>query len=845
MTGKLNGSCFYNLSYFYLDCAVNTWRSSCGTMPERLTEMLMDTWTPLIILWITVLPSIFMAPMNQSQVLPSGSSTGLKRLTEEQRVLNRSKRGWVWNQMFVLEEFSGPEPILVGRLHTDLDPGSSKIKYILSGDGAGTIFVINDKTGDIHAMKRLDREEKAEYTLTAQAVDRDTNKPLEPPSEFIIKVQDINDNAPEFVDGPYHATVPEMSVVGTFVTKVTATDADDPVYGNSAKLVYSILEGQPYFSIEPHTAIIKTALPNMDREAKEEYFVVIQAKDMGGHMGGLSGTTTVTITLTDVNDNPPKFAQSLYHFSVMEDVALGEPIGRVKANDLDIGENAKSSYDIIEGDGMDIFEITTDAQTQDGIIRVRKPLDFETKKSYTLKVEAANVHIDPRFISGGPFKDTATVKIVVEDADEPPVFSSPTYLLEVHENAAINSVIGQVTAHDPDVSSSPIRFSIDRHTDLERQFNINAEDGKITLATPLDRETNMWHNITIVATETRNAVETHSSHSTWLAGNHSQVSRVPVAIKVLDVNDNAPEFASEHEAFLCENGKPGQVIQIVSAIDKDDPKNGHYFLYSLLPEMVNNPNFTIKKNEDNTLSILAKHSGFSRQKQEVYLLPIVISDSGNPPMSSTSTLTIRVCGCSSDGIVQSCNVEAYVLPIGLSMGALIAILACIILLLVIVVLFVTLRRHKNEPLIIKDDEDVRENIIRYDDEGGGEEDTEAFDIATLQNPDGINGFLPRKDIKPDLQFMPRQGLAPVPNGVDVDEFINVRLHEADNDPTAPPYDSIQIYGYEGRGSAAGSLSSLESSTSDSDQNFDYLSEWGPRFKRLGELYSVGESDKET
>ncbi|XP_077623970.1 cadherin-8 isoform X1 [Crocuta crocuta] len=799
-------------------------------MPKRLAEMLLDLWTPLIILWITLPPCIYMAPMNQSQVLMSGSPLELNRLSEEQRILNRSKRGWVWNQMFVLEEFSGPEPILVGRLHTDLDPGSKKIKYILSGDGAGTIFQINDITGDIHAIKRLDREEKAEYTLTAQAVDWETNKPLEPPSEFIIKVQDINDNAPEFLNGPYHATVPEMSILGTSVTNVTATDADDPVYGNSAKLVYSILEGQPYFSIEPETAIIKTALPNMDREAKEEYLVVIQAKDMGGHSGGLSGTTTLTVTLTDVNDNPPKFAQSLYHFSVPEDVVLGTAIGRVKANDQDIGENAQSSYDIIDGDGTALFEITSDAQAQDGIIRLRKPLDFETKKSYTLKVEAANVHIDPRFSSRGPFKDTATVKIVVEDADEPPVFSSPTYLLEVHENAALNSVIGQVTARDPDITSSPIRFSIDRHTDLERQFNINADDGKITLATPLDRELSVWHNITIIATEIRN---------------HSQISRVPVAIKVLDVNDNAPEFASEYEAFLCENGKPGQVIQTVSAMDKDDPKNGHYFLYSLLPEMVNNPNFTIKKNEDNSLSILAKHNGFNRQKQEVYLLPIIISDSGNPPLSSTSTLTIRVCGCSSDGVVQSCNVEAYVLPIGLSMGALIAILACIILLLVIVVLFVTLRRHKNEPLIIKDDEDVRENIIRYDDEGGGEEDTEAFDIATLQNPDGINGFLPRKDIKPDLQFMPRQGLAPVPNGVDVDEFINVRLHEADNDPTAPPYDSIQIYGYEGRGSVAGSLSSLESTTSDSDQNFDYLSDWGPRFKRLGELYSVGESDKET
>ncbi|XP_052584065.1 cadherin-8 isoform X1 [Peromyscus californicus insignis] len=799
-------------------------------MPERLTETLVDLWTPLIILWITLPTCVYMAPMNQAYALTTGSPLELSRQSEELRILNRSKRGWVWNQMFVLEEFSGPEPILVGRLHTDLDPGSKKIKYILSGDGAGTIFQINDITGDIHAIKRLDREEKAEYTLTAQAVDWETNKPLEPPSEFIIKVQDINDNAPEFLNGPYHATVPEMSILGTSVTNVTATDADDPVYGNSAKLVYSILEGQPYFSIEPETAIIKTALPNMDREAKEEYLVVIQAKDMGGHSGGLSGTTTLTVTLTDVNDNPPKFAQSLYHFSVPEDVVLGTAIGRVKANDQDIGENAQSSYDIIDGDGTALFEITSDAQAQDGVIRLRKPLDFETKKSYTLKVEAANIHIDPRFSGRGPFKDTATVKIVVEDADEPPVFSSPTYLLEVHENAALNSVIGQVTARDPDITSSPIRFSIDRHTDLERQFNINADDGKITLATPLDRELSVWHNITIIATEIRN---------------HSQISRVPVAIKVLDVNDNAPEFAAEYEAFLCENGKPGQVIQTVSAMDKDDPKNGHYFLYSLLPEMVNNPNFTIKKNEDNSLSILAKHNGFNRQKQELYLLPIVISDSGNPPLSSTSTLTIRVCGCSNDGVVQSCNVEAYVLPIGLSMGALIAILACIILLLVIVVLFVTLRRHKNEPLIIKDDEDVRENIIRYDDEGGGEEDTEAFDIATLQNPDGINGFLPRKDIKPDLQFMPRQGLAPVPNGVDVDEFINVRLHEADNDPTAPPYDSIQIYGYEGRGSVAGSLSSLESTTSDSDQNFDYLSDWGPRFKRLGELYSVGESDKET
>uniref|UniRef100_A0AAQ4RZM1 Cadherin domain-containing protein n=1 Tax=Gasterosteus aculeatus aculeatus TaxID=481459 RepID=A0AAQ4RZM1_GASAC len=712
-------------------------------MPKRSEEMLVDLWMSLLLVWITCVPCVSMTPIvGQSKSTQTGGSAAeASGPAEGQRLLSRAKRGWVWNQMFVLEEFSGPDPILVGRLHTDLDVGGKNIKYVLAGEGAGTIFAINELTGDIHAMKRLDREEKAEYTLTAQVVNADTDEPLEPPSEFIIKVQDINDNPPQFNEGPYRAAVPEMSAVGTPVTRVTATDADDPVYGNSAKLVYSILEGQPYFSVEPNSGTIKIALHGMDREMREEYLVVIQAKDMGGHMGGLSGTTTVTVTLMDINDNPPKFSKSLYEFVIPEDLPVGKMGGKVKANDRDIGENSKSTYSIIEGDDQGMFEIVTDGQTQEGILRLKKPIDYESKRSYTLRVEATNVRSEPS--SGGPFKDTATVKVVVEDSDEPPVFLKPVYVLEVNENAPVNTVIGAVTARDPDSTGSLVRYFIDRHTDLERQFNINVDDGKITLAKPLDRETDMWHNITVTATEVRN---------------HSQISRAIVAIRVMDINDNAPEFATEYEAFLCENGKPGQVIQTVSAVDKDDPIQGHYFDYRLVPEMLNNPNFTIKNNQDNSISVLAKHDTFRRQKQEMYFLPIIVTDNGNPPMSSTNTLTIRVCGCSKDGIVQSCNVEAYVLPIGLSMGALIAILACIILLLVIVVLFVTLRRHKNEPLIIKDDEDVRENIIRYDDEGGGEEDTEAFDIATLQNPDGINGYLPRKDIKPDLQFMPRRNV---------------------------------------------------------------------------------------
>ncbi|KAB1281255.1 Cadherin-18 [Camelus dromedarius] len=96
-------------------------------------------------------------------------------------------------------------------LHSNSDKGDGSVKYILTGEGAGTIFIIDDTTGDIHSTKSLDREQKTHYVLHAQAIDRRTNKPLEPESEFIIKVQDINDNAPKFTDGPYIVTVPEMS----------------------------------------------------------------------------------------------------------------------------------------------------------------------------------------------------------------------------------------------------------------------------------------------------------------------------------------------------------------------------------------------------------------------------------------------------------------------------------------------------------------------------------------------------------------------------------------------------------------------------------------------------------
>ncbi|KAF7214157.1 cadherin-6 [Nothobranchius furzeri] len=747
--------------------------------------------------------------------------------------LRRSKRGWMWNQFFLLEEYTGTDMQYVGKLHSDGDRGDGSVRYVLTGEGAGTLFKIDEKSGDIHATKRLDREEKAYYILHAKAVNQFTNEALEGESEFIIKIHDINDNEPRFTKDPYMASVPEMSDVGTSVIQVTAIDADDATYGNSARVVYSILEGQPYFSVDPETGLIKTALPGMDREVKEHYQVVIQAKDMAGQMGGLSGTTTVSITLSDVNDNPPRFTKTLYEFRVPESNELGSSVGAIRAMDADIGPNAEMDYRIIGSDGPGMFDVTTNRSTQEGVILLRKPLDFEKKRQYSLRIQVENSHINPHFYSSGPFRDEATIKIVVEDVDEPPLFERASYIMEVKEDAARNTIVGSVSASDPDDKRSPVRYTIDRRTDMDRVFNIHAGNGSVFTLRDLDREESAWHNISVIATEFNNP---------------RLMSRVPVYIRVLDVNDNAPTFATNYETFVCENAKANQRIQTVSATDPDEPLGGHRFTFSLAPEAAGKANFSVRDNKDNTAWILTRRSSYNSLQKSVYHVPVVISDGEYPMQSSTSTLTIRVCTCDREGNMKLCNPEALTARVGLSTGALVAILLCVIILLIIVVLFAALRRQrKKEPLIISK-EDVRDNVVSYNDEGGGEEDTQAFDIGTLRNPEAIEDSKQRRDIIPETFYPPvRRPVLPPSrdNNGDVRDFINQRLQENDSDPTAPPYDSLATYAYEGNGSVAESLSSLESVTTEGDQDYNYLSEWGPRFKKLADMYGGDDSDRDS
>uniref|UniRef100_A0A3B4TDX8 Cadherin 6 n=1 Tax=Seriola dumerili TaxID=41447 RepID=A0A3B4TDX8_SERDU len=802
--------------------------------------------TLLGVIWLCL--GLYLDALSLSgQRIETVDGEGSQAAVRGEKLLKRVRRGWMWNQFFLTEEYTGSDYQYIGKLQSDQDHGNGLVKYVLSGEGAGSIFVIDENNGDLHATRRLDREEKAFYILKATVVNKRTGQKLEPETEFTVKLHDINDNEPQFSKEVYTGSVPERSDIGTSVIQVTATDADDSMYGSSAKLVYSISQGHPYFSVDPNTGVIRTALGpgDMDREQREHYQVVIEAKDMGGQRGGLTGTTVVNITLTDVNDNPPRFTQSIYQFRVPESSKSGTPVGRIQATDRDIGKNSEMYFTIVSGDGMDMFEISTDKDTQEGVITVSKPLDYEKKPSYTVEIQVQNTQVDPRFMSAGS-KDMATIRIGVEDVDEPPLFDKASYLMEVKEDAEVGVAVGSVSAMDPDGVRSMVKYSIDRRTDMDRLFNIHPGNGSVFLLKGLDREETAWHNISVIATEFNNP---------------RQSSHVPVYIRLLDINDNAPTFATIYETFVCERTKAGQRIQTVSAVDADEPSSGHKFYFSLASEGTHRSNFTVRDNGDNTAGILTRRASYSRLHQSVYLVPVVITDGDYPMQSSTGTLTVRVCTCDRDGNIELCNTVALSSSPGLSTGALIAILLCAIILLMIVVLFTALKRQrKQEPLIISK-EDVRDNVVSYNDEGGGEEDTQAFDIGALRHPDAAAALeesaKQRRDIIPTdtLLYPPHRRPAPAASGLimppvslgsrdngDVREFINQRVLENDCNPTAPPYDSLATYAYEGAGSVAESLSSLGSASSEAEQDYHYLSDWGPRFRKLADLYGAEDSD---
>ncbi|KAJ3610010.1 hypothetical protein NHX12_022104 [Muraenolepis orangiensis] len=744
-----------------------------------------------------------------------GSPGGEIVRKEKHPYLSRHKRDWKWNSMHVPEESDAITPKKIGKVRFGATSPSVSdgVTYKLTGEGANSIFTV-DRKGDLFVIKSLDREEKSSYNLTALMYNK-RNELVEDAGEFTVHVTDINDHIPVF-PRTYNGSVLERSMIGTEVVQVTATDADDPSTVNAEQRYSLRPEGDHLaFEINTITGMISTRVDTLDREDKSHYVLVVQTKDMRGLVTGTTATTTVTVTVSDINDNMASFTMNTYDLSVPENQKPEEKVGTLTLDDKDEIQNKDPVFTIPSPENA-MFSISRSPQ-KDGYLMLKQALDYETKSTYS-------------FI----------VNIRVLDVDEPPVFSKPSYAFSVMEETMVTQ-IGTVSAKDPDQANKIIRYSVE---DQDCPVGVNAITGQLFTLRKLDRELKSTHIFQVRA---------HEEPS----GMHSFVM---VNISVQDVNDNAPELIWD-DIFICENDKAGTVIGKLSATDQDELIP--YFGYSLA-----NPsdNFTITKNaSDNTAVIRLKQGNFNLDDPRDYSLGVRVGDGGRPPKSSVT----HVCRCDSRRIHTQCKAAA--LRMGVSIHALIAILLCILTILVIVILVVMRRRFQKESLAsMKHSGDIHEQLVTYDEEGGGEMDTNGYDVSILTSArnDGSMMLHPDHGLHPSLyarvQKQPSQQqhrqlqqqqqpphlllLPPAARQGDMAAMIEAKKNDADRDDgDGGPYDTLHLYGHEGtEDSLAGSLSSLESSCSSAGSGgapeYDFLSDWGPRFRTLAELYGVDEAD---
>uniref|UniRef100_A0A8B9G0U2 Cadherin domain-containing protein n=1 Tax=Amazona collaria TaxID=241587 RepID=A0A8B9G0U2_9PSIT len=389
------------------------------------------------------------------------------------------------------------------------------IYYSASGPGIDQdpkgLFYIERETGNIFATRAVDREQYPSFQIICFATTPDGYSP-EVPLVHTIRIEDDNDNAPYFTQDLFEFSVPENSKPGVIVGKVTAEDRDE-LYTLHTTLKYRIVSQNPpvtpAFSLHSDTGVIAVLLPQLDRELVPSYTLLIEVRDMAGQPFGLCTTGTAVIRIEDMNDNAPCFKQMQYETRVEEN-RVNVEILRVSVVDLDEpgSPGSRAVYEIIKGNDDRSFEITTDKNTNEGILCVVKGLDYESAKQRILVIAVNNEApyvLAPH--SQQLSQSTSSVTVHVLDVDEGPVFKPCLLRINVKECEDIGTAIGRYVAEDPETGNSEgIRYEEMLLTTPGQcnWINIDEKSGEVRTVKVLDRDVGDMRrgqcNITVLAT---------------------------------------------------------------------------------------------------------------------------------------------------------------------------------------------------------------------------------------------------------------------------------------------------------------------------------------------------------
>ncbi|XP_052005436.1 protocadherin gamma-A11-like [Xyrauchen texanus] len=538
--------------------------------------------------------------------------------------------------------YSIPEEVkdgyLVGNIAKDLglDIGSlGHRRFRIVSGSKDSLFQVNQNNGFLYVHKKIDREEicdgNAACLLNLKIA---VENPLE--VHYVeVEITDVNDHSPSFPEKELQIEIAENTIKGTRFDLPTARDLD---VGINSIRSYRLAQND-HFDIEIRDGEYGDKSPflllqnPLDRESQEKHVLTLTAIDGGNPPK--SGTLNITVTVLDVNDNPPICNRDTYTITLNENASPGVTVTFVNATDPDEGVNGDVEYTYgrnVQRKVHDIFEL--DRVT--GEIRVKGQIDFEDHDIYSLNIKASD--------KGRPPMNTdcrVIIKIIDVNDNEPEIEVTSLSNI-ISEDAKPGTVISLISITDKDSGiNGKVVVSLSGDVPFELKPYIQQNMYSLVTKESLDREVASHYDITITATD--------------LGGPALSASK-PLNIEVSDVNDNAPQFPSSPlEVYLYENNRPGESILSVSATDKDKNENAivAYHIMRGDPTQGDMASFLNINSETGVISAL---KSFDFEIVKKFQFHVLATDSGSPSLSSNVTVNVFI-------LDQNDNVPVILYPV--------------------------------------------------------------------------------------------------------------------------------------------------------------------------------------
>ncbi|XP_059589359.1 protocadherin beta-16-like [Alligator mississippiensis] len=440
-----------------------------------------------------------------------------------------------------------------------LEPRSlSARRARLVSDAASRHFQLNGKTGDLLIKEKLDREELCGQTEPCLVrFELVLENPLQS-YRAEVRVTDINDHSPIFKREELVFRISETAFAGSRFPLERAQDLD---VGNNSLQSYS-LSSSGHFHIHMeeqsdgtrHAELVLDQA--LDREQQPELSLLLTALDGGSPPR--SGTAQIRVLVLDINDNPPVFSRATYKAQVPENSPRDYLVVGVSATDLDEGTNGEISYSFSQQTMESSKALQINAVS--GEIRLLEELDFETRETYELYIQATD--------GGGLSAHCKVLVEVVDVNDNAPEVTLTSLISPIPEDAPPETVVALLSVRDRD-SGDNGRAACSIEDALPFSLKATFRDSyALVTERALDRESVSEYNITIVARD---------------QGAPSLSAEQRIRVRVSDINDNAPVFSqAAYTMHVRENTAPGTAIGTVRAADADAEHNARV-TYSLVP----------------------------------------------------------------------------------------------------------------------------------------------------------------------------------------------------------------------------------------------------------------------